>query len=325
MVRDMKRIAVASLFCFAACSTTTPQHGGTGGSGGNIGGVGGSGGSGGSGGNGNGGNGGGGGDDCSDAAKLVYVIDTDTTLYSFKPNQTDVTKSTFTPVGMLKCDTGGILSPYQPFSMSVDRNAVAWVEYGDQFTGKPNLLFSVSTTDASCTSTQFKGGQANFGLFGMGFVSDAAQSSAETLFIAGTEMVGSGSSELGTLDLASFGIKDLNASLMGNPELTGTGLGDLWGFFPDKSADKVRISKIDKTSGAESGTIKLGATVAGTGGAWAFAFWGGDFWVFLQKQNEQSTTVYHVTPTGLKDSWTNTGKHIVGAGVSTCAPTGPIT
>ena len=90
------------LLCFAVgCGATGPSHGGGSGGtgGGGTGGTGG-GGTGGTGGGGTGGTGGGGGGDgCSDAAKLIYVIDQDGTFSSFKPDQTDITKSVFTDIG----------------------------------------------------------------------------------------------------------------------------------------------------------------------------------------------------------------------------------
>jgi hypothetical protein len=318
----MRAIALCSLCFVVACSTSAPDHG-HGGNGGN--GNGGAGGSGGSGAGGSGGSGGNGGNNgCSDAAKLVYVIDEDGTLYSFTPNQSDVKKSLFTAIGQLNCPTGGGFGiQYSPFSMSVDRNAVAWVEYTEQSDAAPNQLFQVSTSNAACTATHFAGGQTGFEHFGMGFVSNSALSNDETLFIAGTPSVGMGNSSLGTLDLSTFAIANVaNDKVQGDPELTGTGLAELWGFYPD--AQKPRIAKLDKQSGAESNTIMLGPMVAGVGRAWAFAFWGGDFWVFLQKKDDATTTVYHATPAGLKDSWPTPDKHIVGAGVSTCAPTVPI-
>ena len=56
--------------------------------------------------------------------------------------------------------------------------------------------------------------------------------------------------------------------------------------------------------------------------AWAFAFYGGDYWLFLMKGSETSTTVYQVNGmTGAISGMTHTtGRVIVGAGVSTCAP-----
>ncbi|HEX6839005.1 MAG TPA: hypothetical protein VF334_20645 [Polyangia bacterium] len=309
----------AILLCFAVgCGATNVSHGGTGGTGGTGGGKGDTGGgSGGTGGGGTGGSGGGTGTDgCSDAAKLIYTIDQDGTFSSFKPDQTDITKSVFTDIGKLNCNAGLA----QPFSMSVDRNATAWVEYFDQVT--TSKLFKVSTANAACTATTFMGGQQGFNEFGMGFVSNAAGSTDETLFIGGGGTVG-GASNLGTLDINTLTIAKVG-SLTGDPELTGTGLAELWGFFPDLTANTMQahISKIDKTSGAESMQISLGSA-AGMANAWAFAFYGGEFFVFLAKSNG-ATTVYHVTTAGLKDQLDTGSRHIVGAGVSTCAPTTPI-
>ncbi|MDB4958912.1 MAG: hypothetical protein JWO36_6481, partial [Myxococcales bacterium] len=54
----------------------------------------------------------------------------------------------------------------------------------------------------------------------------------------------------------------------------------------------------------------------------AFAFWGGVYWIFLMKDFELSTTVYQVDGTNgtIKSTTPASGRTIVGAGVSTCAP-----
>ncbi|MGZ3426538.1 MAG: hypothetical protein ACXVCV_07810 [Polyangia bacterium] len=312
----------AFLLCFTVgCGATNPSHGGGSGGtgGGGTGGTGG-GGTGGTGGGGTGGSGGGTGTDgCTDAAKLIYTIDQDGTFSSFKPDQMNINNSVFTNIGKLACNAGGL---YQPFSMSVDRSANAWVEYVDQSGIGKNKLFKVSTADASCTATAFTGNQQGFNEFGMGFVSNASGSTDETLFIAGGGTVG-GASSLGTLDMTSFMITK-GGALTGDPELTGTGLAELWGFFPDltMNTSQAHVAKIDKTSGTESNPISLGSA-AGMAQAWAFAFYGGEFFVFLAKQGG-ATTVYHVTMTGVKDQLDTGSRHIVGAGVSTCAPTTPI-
>ena len=327
----MRHLSLLLIFVATACSSPDSRHGGggsggtggggTGGTGG--GGAGGSGGSGGGGAGGTGGGGGGGTDGCSAAAKLIYVIDQDGTFSSFTPNQSDVTKSVFTDIGKLSCPAG---NGYQPFSMSVDRGATAWVEYVDQGIGglggsNPNKLFKVSTGNASCTATSFAGNQQGFNQFGMGFVSDAAMSTSETLFIAGGTTVGN-ATNLGTVDMTTLMVKKGNM-LGGDPELTGTGLAELWGFFPVTSGNQMaRVSKIDKMSAAESNVIQL-TTLTGMAQDWAFAFYGGEFFVFLAPQGG-ATTVYHVAPTGLKDQLDTKTRHIVGAGVSTCAPTTPI-
>jgi hypothetical protein len=324
------QIALFLVVALAACDSSTDRGRGGGGGGGGGGngdsGVGGGGGGGGGGTDGGGGGGGGGGDNCSDAAKLIYVIDSNGALSSFAPNQTDVTKSTFAPIGTPKCSSK---FGAQPFSMSVDRSPKAWIEFisVDLLSAKTSgEMFQVSTTDASCTKTSYQSGQQGFEEFGMGFVSDAVGSDQETLFIAGgpapdpITMMAS-SNNLGTYDTKTQTISKL-PSLGGRPELTGTGDAKLWGFFPD--ATMPRIAQIDKVTGAESHPYPL-PTLAGSPEAWAFAFWGGDFWVFLKRTSDSSTIVYHVKAIdGSVTSWTTSGRTIVGAGVSTCAPTSPI-
>ena len=63
-------------------------------------------------------------------------------------------------------------------------------------------------------------------------------------------------------------------------------------------------------------------SLSGQATAWAFAFYGGDYWMFLMKGTESSTTVYQMNgSTGAITGMTlATGRVIVGAGVSTCAP-----
>ena len=175
-----------------------------------------------------------------------------------------------------------------------------------------------------CSSDLFTGGQQGFDEFGMGFVSNAAMSTDETLFIGGGSAVGS-ASNLGTLDISTLMITK-GMSLTGDPELTGTGLAELWGFFPVTGNNTMaRVSKIDKTTAMESSQIPL-TSLTGMASAWAFAFYGGDFYVFLAS-GSNATVVYHVTqnggtqPVDMLDTKT---RHIVGAGVSTCAPVTPI-
>ena len=264
----------------------------------------------GTGGGGGGGGGGGsgsgsGGEDCSDAAKLIYTVDQNNQFLRFDP----MTKQ-FTPLGTLSCPAGGA----SPFSMGVDRDTIAWILYTN---GK---VYRVDTNNAlACTQTNWTT-QGNLFNFGMGFSSNTPGSTDDTLFIAG------GSDPLfdTTSSLATLNTQTMQSTTVGTvtgwPELTGTGNAELWGWFPDESSP--RVEQINKTNGAAVKTYNL-PTLAGTPAAWAFAFWGGDFWIFLMKDLESSTTVYQIDgATGaVKDSIPAAGKTIVGAGVSTCAPT----
>lgn len=197
--------------------------------------------------------------------------------------------------------------------MSVDRNAVAWVLYTS------GELFRVETAKGTCQTTTFQPDQSGFQLMGMGFVANDRLSQLDTLFVAGGAGPNMGEgSRLGTVDMKTLSITPVQP-LTGWPELTGTGLADLWGFYPDTTPPKV--AKINKQTGAEEMAYPL-ATLQGTPAAWAFAFWGGDFWVFLMRTDDMDTTVYRVDgKTGeMTPALKNTGRRIVGAGVSTCAP-----
>jgi hypothetical protein len=253
---------------------------------------------------------GGGGNNCATGADLVYLVDEHNAMFSFTPNTL-----TFTELGPLNC---AAQNGATPFSMGVDRSAVAWVLYSD------GELFKVPTSNvANCTATSFAMDQSGFQLFGMGFASDSSGGMTDTLYIAGGPNTGSGmlasSTMLGTLSFPALSVSQVG-TVNGQPELTGTGTGDLWGFFPDKNGSS--IEKLNKTSGAAETTYPV-ATNHGSPAAWAFAFWGGDLWAFLQTSNDASTQVYQVDGTtgALKANTAAPNRVIVGAGVSTCAPT----
>ncbi len=56
--------------------------------------------------------------------------------------------------------------------------------------------------------------------------------------------------------------------------------------------------------------------------AWAFAFWGGRYYVFIEETLAPSTDVWRLDPSdgSFERVLEDTGYRIVGAGVSTCAP-----
>ncbi len=249
-------------------------------------------------------------DGCSEAAKLVYVVSDSNELYSFEPAQLK-----FTKIGKLACPAANGATPN---SMAVDRSGTAWVNFSD------GTLFKASTADASCQATPFKAGQESFMRFGMAFASDSAGSTSETLYVVGIAGLDQGLG-LAKIDLTTFKLSkigDFSGALKGKAaELTGTGNGKLYGFFTTNPAT---LAEIDKTTGATSNETKLDGVSTGT--AWAFSFWGGDFWFY-------TALVGPSTVTQLKASGDNSiqpvrsdvgGFRIVGAGVSTCAPTTPV-
>ncbi|KYF93404.1 hypothetical protein BE17_09800 [Sorangium cellulosum] len=247
---------------------------------------------------------------CIERASFVYVLSQENELYSFRPDRKE-----FTRIGVLGCQTD-----MQPNSMAVDRDAVAWVNYvyGDDSEG---TLFKVSTEDASCepTGASLSEGWARLG---MGFSSDLSRPDAEELFVAGTTSTpGIG---LGKIDGTSVTpVGEFSGRLRGeSAELTGTGDGRLFGFF---TTSPVQLAEIDK----ETGEIIKATPLPGieTPSAWAFSFWGGDFYFYTAPDQRNSpsrtTNVSRYRPSdGSIDTayMTNIGFRIVGAGVSTCAP-----
>lgn len=243
--------------------------------------------------------------DCADGTELVYTID----QFNYRLARFDPQAKTFQDLGSLACPSMG---GGTPFSMSVDRAGFAWVLYT---TGE---LFKVPISNvAACTKTTWTA-QAGLRVFGMGFSTDQAGGSSETLFVGGGQTQMQTSYTLAKLDLASMTATPVGTQTQ-LPEMTGTGNAELWGFMP--SASDARVVKLDKQTGAALVTHML-PSLAGSMTAYAFAHWGGDFWVFLRKGSETATTVYQVDGmTGAIESTTPAaGRTIVGAGVSTCAP-----
>ncbi|MGK4003905.1 hypothetical protein WMF31_14830 [Sorangium sp. So ce1036] len=266
-----------------------------------------------------GGSGSGGGADggCSERAALVYVLSQDNELYSFRPDRKELTR-----VGRLDCPTA-----MEPNSMAIDRDAVAWVNYveADADGDVAGTLFKVSTEDARCepTSIALRGGWSRLG---MGFSSDASNPSAEQLFVASA--VTGQSLGLGRLDGTSITpLGEFSGSLRGAyAELTGTGDGRLFGFF---TTSPVQLAELGKGTGEILSSTPLPGIE--TPSAWAFSFWGGDFYVYTAPSQAEfpsrttNVTRYRPSDGSIDPSYmTNIGFRIVGAGVSTCAPVEPL-
>jgi hypothetical protein len=230
----------------------------------------------------------------------IFVFDVDRRLSFFDPR-----RLTFTDIATLACPAP---PNAQPFSMAVRRDGNAWVEYDD------GELFLVDTYTGACQPTAFAVNQQGFNTFGMGFAADAPGSPMETLFVAHD---GANMPELGRIDLQSLQLTRISA-LPGDAELTGTGSGELWGFFGEVNA---HAGRIDKVTGAIVEDVPLPQVGDATQSGFAFGNFAGDFWVFIYDMGS-STRVYRLQRPGnvVTLPLANTGRHIVGAGVSTCAP-----
>ena len=274
----------------------------------------------------------------ADGVDLIYVVDDNNELLSFDPRLIPQGANVaFTVIGTMSCSAGAswpdwnptMPGPATPFSMGIDRNAVAWVLYTS------GEIFNVSTKNASCSGaglgkTAYTPGQNSMELFGMGFVTDSQGGNTEKLYLGGGDVSAMPGGTLAHLEPASPATAMATGTLPTDgelsPELTGTGAAEFFGFFPGINGSFV--VQLDKTSGAEIGAKwdvgALGNTVA----AWAFAQWGGDFYVFVSTDPTGTGTSFNSTVRRVNRAtkkvdtiFQNLPYKIVGAGVSTCAPT----
>ncbi len=256
---------------------------------------------------------------CSEAARLVYVLSDRNELYSFRPNLRE-----FTRIGTLRCPTSA-----QPNSMAIDRDAVAWVNYVTSSLGDTaGAIFRVNTTDASCTSAGPITLPARWYRVGMGFSTASVDSTDETLFVAATpDPLAGASLGLARIDPSTQRLVPIGAftgALRGqSAELTGTGDGRLYGFF---TTTPVQVAQIDRATGSVQDTRPLPGVE--TPAAWAFSFWGGDFYLYTAPSTltgrGSNVTRYRPSNGSVDTAYvTDVGFRIVGAGVSTCAPIAP--
>jgi hypothetical protein len=239
-------------------------------------------------------------------------------LYKFLP----ATKA-LTMVGVVACPT---TPGAQPFAMSVDRNANAWASFDS------GQIFKLDTKTAACSQTGFLPGQLGFTTFGMGFVSDSQNMGTETLYITQAD-VSPSDDQLGAIDTTqsppALSLVGHYNGGMGKPppfvgaaDATGTGDGRLFGFF---RTNPPQIAQIDKSTAQILGVAQLpGVTI---GMAWAFAFWGGTFWLFTwDGLSTTGSMLQQYDPMANKVTMVSSGLGVVvvGAGVSTCAPLVPV-
>ncbi|CAN5818192.1 hypothetical protein BH09MYX1_BH09MYX1_11940 [soil metagenome] len=247
---------------------------------------------------------------CSDAAKLVYLVSSQNGLYSFNPGTLQL-KS----IGTLDCQVGFGVTPN---SMAVDRNAKAYVNMSD------GSLYTVNTANAHCTSTSYQSGQSNRRIRGMGFSSDISGGDAETLFTCTADDSTFGGGGLAKIAVGSYKLSligDYGGALAGTEcELTGTGDARLFGFYATLSPPK--LSELAKTTAKGSATTPLTVT---TSSAYAFSFWGGDFWFYTADSSSSSkvTRYKYASDKSFSVVVPSTNMTVVGAGVSTCAPISP--
>lgn len=237
-------------------------------------------------------------DDCVETDDLVYVLARDDGgLYEFDPSTTH-----FTSLGVPHCGTSA-----SPGSMAVSRAGVAYVRYSD------DSVYAVDLATLGCTKTSYSPHATGFGDFGMGYATDDAETWHETLYVANSKTVA-------VLDTSAWSLTTLG-TLPSQAELTGNADGELWAMLPLEHP--AELDQVDTTTGSVVATVPLlGFPNPADIDTFAFATWNGSFYLFVREYGMgRSTDVYEVARDGTMTRIVeNAGFDVVGAGVSTCAP-----
>jgi len=265
---------------------------------------------------------------CSAASQLVYVLSSTNDIYSFDPPT-----QTFAKISTLQCSPPNGMTPN---SMAVDREGNAWVNYvaSNGFSGEATsgAIYKVVIATGACTATNISL-QSGWYQVGMGYSTVSATDTTDTLYVTATNggagcqgggLLGGSSKNagLGSIDTDAGTLTPIgpfSGSLAGqSAELTGTGDGRLYGFFV---LSPVEVAQINKGSGATSNAISVAGVPCPS--AWAFSFWGGDFYLYTSPDGITPSTVTHYATGdgGIDTTYATASFVIVGAGVSTCAPT----
>jgi hypothetical protein len=244
----------------------------------------------------------------------IYVLSSAGSIWSFDP-----TDSSFDFITDVSC--GGMTDT---FSMGVSRKARAWVQYGS------GDIFTVDLKDPGtpCKDPGFTNDDPLFPNFGMAFVANSVDDPCDKLYAhsgIAPGLIGPDVGALGVIDPETLVLSEIASIDYAWGELSGTGDGRLFAFQGDAPP---HISEYDKATGEVLGTWPLPGL--DNPDAFAFAFWGGDFYLFMTHTDdfgEGDSQVIHVD----FDESEGNGKafttivdaapiQIVGAGVSTCAP-----
>jgi hypothetical protein len=271
------------------------------------------------------GSGGGSGSDCTTASELIYVFDTNYNIWSFNPALAMATPQQ-NPFALIT--TANCPGFTEANSMAVDRNVVAWLNYQDG----DGAIFTLDlkTPNAACTPSGITL-PSGFNQVGMGFSTDVAGGTTETLYLDGISGAGLAKVDMSTMAVTLIGNFSNDPTLESqSAELTGTGNALLYGYFVDSDSNDVYVAGIDKTDSKILSSYKLPGVMAPSD--WAFSFWGGDFYLYASDGvNDSNVIQYDPTTKTVNQSfiadvgmWPQTmGMMIIGAGSTTCAPIMP--
>lgn len=251
--------------------------------------------------------------ECAPKSDLVYLLSDTAELWLFDPAALE-----FTKLGSFDCGVDPTT-----FSMGVARDGTAWIMFqpgGD--------IFLVDVNDANtCVPSGWQPNQFGYNLFGMGFASNEVAGCDQLYlhsFDGGSWAEGENVGMLARVDRETMAAMPIAPIDYNGGELSGTGDGRLFAFA---GAGDAKLVEYDRSTGEELAITALPGLQLTY--AFAFAFWGGDFFFFTesggigtpsrvtwldhdQSEGGGSTTVVAEAPL-----------RVVGAGVSTCAPVTP--
>jgi hypothetical protein len=248
---------------------------------------------------------------CAENSDMIYTLDSGGALWIYNPLLNE-----FSSVGEFDCDTPA--SNYA-MSLAVDAASNAWVHIRPS--GK---IFKVDTLNGnSCTDSGYVPDSVGFRLFGMAFVEKPGDGRCEQLYMHSADGTtwtqGPGVGSLGTLDPISMNAQRLGSIDYSGGEMTGTGDGRVFALAGDP-AELIEYNPADA-----SVIEKTPLPGIDIGLAFAFAFWGGDFYFFTDDDDALNprTRVTRLDYDGtgeIEELIARAELRVVGAGVSVCAP-----
>lgn len=256
--------------------------------------------------------------ECEPNTDLIYLLDhAGYRLWTYNPKD-----NSFKQIGDVNCPAS---ADDAPFSLAVDRFANAWVQMSPS--GK---LFKVNTLkDNVCTDSGYTPGSAGPLQSGMAFSDRTDDKECEQLYLHSSEggpddwVEGSGVGKLGTIDPENVKGALVSSIDYNGGEMTGTRDGRLFAFAGKHKGTLIEYSPKD---GSIVKKTELGDLVPTF--AFAFAFWGGDFYFFTLATNQlplysKVTKLDYDGDGSLTTVVDKVPFMVVGAGVSVCAPIKP--
>ncbi len=258
---------------------------------------------------------------CENVDDGIYVLHSTTpaSVWFYDPPAND-----FTQVGMLGCPAplGATAN-----SMAIDREGYAWINYYQLGLDNQGFIYRASLEDLGSCFDQGYTSDGDWFLLGMGYSVDVPDGSCDTLYLYKSDQYINNPNFVGGSELARWDEAASQLDVIGDAdypvaELSGTGDARLFGFATLEGGDTVLV-ELDKQDGSElASTPLVGLEITN---AFAFAFWGGDVYFFTETFSGSGSSKvtrldYDGTDGGGLDVVNaDTGLHITGAGVSTCA------